>query len=624
MLTSELQEMTVIELRKLARAHKVKLSAGISKDGIVEKLGEALRDVPAQEAFAAVSAEKKTEEPTEPSAPKETEDAFSSISLAADVTSLGPRSAPVPNPVPQQPTYRPAWQARIPQHTAMRDAPAWQTQQRPSGPSRFGPQSYVPQQPTMGDTRRSPEPSRQSEPRLDGYRLGYRAAPQRQDYGYRPQRQDTRYTPRPSYPQATPQQTTGTDAYYNDQLYKPMRDPAFTDTTPPQNPDLLQLADMAPAQGVLEIMPDGYGFLRAETLLPSRKDVYVSVAQIRRYDLRTGDNVKGQSRLQRESDKFAALLVVEEVNGQQPQPVGSRPCFEELTPIYPTRRIALENGNDSKELPIRLVDLIAPIGFGQRAMIVAPPEAGKTVILREICKAVTTNDPDATVMMLLIDERPEEVTLIRDEVKAEVFATTFEESPENQTRVAETMLERAQRLVEQKQNVVILLDSLTKLTRAYQASSLQGGRTYTNTVSPAALVKPKKFFGAARNTRDGGSLTVIATIAVDTGSRVDDIIFEEFKGTANMELWLTSPSESDPIFPAINLQKSSTRKDDTLLSPEEREGLKAIRQVLGSTTNQEALVQLSDMMNQTNRHADLLARLIDWLALWEKSGFLQR
>jgi transcription termination factor Rho len=349
------------------------------------------------------------------------------------------------------------------------------------------------------------------------------------------------------------------------------------------------------------------------------------VATIRRYELRTATG-GGQGAPARDTDKFAALLYVETVNGRAAEEGAERLSFDNLVPVYPSRRIVLESDKDSSNWPMRIVNLIAPIGFGQRAMIVAPPETGKTVLLKELSKAIKQNDENAHVMMLLIDERPEAVTEIRDSVgaDAEVFASTFDIAPESQTRASETMLERAQRLVEQGQDVVILLDSLTKLTRAYQATLTQGGRAMTNTVTPAALVRPKRFFGAARNTRDGGSLTVIATILVETGSRVDDIIFEEFKGTANMELWLDLPEGNDPMFPVIDMQRSGTKKEDMLLSDQEIEGLRAIRTVLGSTTNREALIQLIELMSKTKDNTDLLHRLQDWVTMWEKSGFLIR
>ncbi len=403
------------------------------------------------------------------------------------------------------------------------------------------------------------------------------------------------------------------------------RDPQFAEQAEAGvTPDLLKVQETEPASGILEILPDGYGFLRSHTLLPGKKDIYVSMAQVRRYGLRTGDLVEGQARVRRESDKFAALLILEKLNGHEPVENPDRPSFEQMAAVYPKRRIVLESAENESNMAIRLVDLITPIGFGQRAMIVSPPESGRLTILRDISSAIKRNDPDAEVLMLLIDVAPEDVTEIRESVDAEVFASTFADAPDTQTRVSETMLERAQRLVEDGRNVVILLDSLTKLTRAYQAALAQGGRPMTNTVTPAALVKPKRFFGMARNTREGGSLTIIATIATETGSRVDDIIFEEFKNTANMELVLCSHQDTDPVYPMIDLQLSGTKKDDMLLSDEQKEGLRSIRKVLGAATNGEAVVQLIDMMKKTKCNADLLNRLQDWMALWEKSGYLRR
>ena len=321
---------------------------------------------------------------------------------------------------------------------------------------------------------------------------------------------------------------------------------------------------------------------------------------------------------------FAALLVVEKVNGAEAVENPQRLNFDQMTPVYPNKRVVLEAPDGSSSMLIRLVDLIAPIGFGQRAMIVSPPGSDSLSILRDIGCAIKRNDENAEVLMLLIDVAPEEVTEIRESAAGEVFASTFADSPEMQTRVSETMLERAERQVESGKNVVILLDSLTKLTRAYQGTLVQGSRPMSNTVTPAALVRPKRFFGAARNTREGGSLTVVATININTGSRVDDIIYEEFKGTANMELYLLSPSDSDPIHPMINLQRCGTKKDDMLLDEARKESLRSIRKVLGSATNGEAVVQLIDMMKKTKCNEDLMARLKEWVALWEKSGYLKK
>ncbi len=659
--------MTVIDLRKLARAHGVKLSAGIDKAGIVERLSEAL-EAQSEPEEASKGAPSDTDTPVQSEENEETGEAkteeLQAAPLSADVTSVQPTrpqpwkpEAPaVPGPTGDyRPAYRQALQSR-PGATLKQTVrqPAWQQPHQTGNPARFGPRvNLAPPKPAPKPEEEThyaaPQPAAQApapqqrplfpQQTVDGYRLGYRAAPTR-EYGRQDYRSNYRSQQRPdyqrsygNYPQSGYQQPNyashrAPEIYYNDSLYKPARDPAFGEPYERGQPvpEALQADEGVPASGILEILPDGYGFLRSETLLPGKKDIYVSVATIRRYELRTGDMVEGKARQQRDTDKFAALLYVETVNGRAAEEGAERLSFDNLIPVYPNRRIVLESDKDSSNWPMRIVNLIAPIGFGQRAMIVAPPETGKTVLLKELSKAIKQNDENAHVMMLLIDERPEAVTEIRDTVggDAEVFASTFDIAPESQTRASETMLERAQRLVEQGQDVVILLDSLTKLTRAYQATLTQGGRAMTNTVTPAALVRPKRFFGAARNTRDGGSLTVIATILVETGSRVDDIIFEEFKGTANMELWLDLPEGNDPMFPVIDMQRSGTKKEDMLLSDQEIEGLRAIRTVLGSTTNREALIQLIELMSKTKDNTDLLHRLQDWVTMWEKSGFLIR
>ena len=669
MLTSELNAMTVIDLRKLAKSSGVKLSAGIDKEGIIQRISDVLgvqgTDTDTSKGTLSGRETARTEiaQQVPQTIAESREDALYSTTLAADVTSVQPGgikpwgdqpTREMPDRGDYQPMYRQSLQTRS--NMSLKQPvrqPAWQ-QAHQNTPSRFGPpinytQAQAPiqaqEEPRYREVPPAPSAPKPAYPQqtLDGYRLGYRAAPAR-DYGrqdYRnnyhtpPQRNDYQ---RPAYGGNNYAQTgyqqpnyggnRTPEVYYNDNLYKPVRDQAFNepyDRTQPL-PEALQAIEGKPAAGILEILPDGYGFLRSGTLLPGKKDIYVSVAAIRRYELRTGDYVEGKAKPQRDIDKFAAMMLVEKINGKTADEGVERLAFENLIPVYPNHRIILESERNRNNWPMRIVDLIAPIGFGQRAMIIAPPESGKTVMMRELCIAMKQNDENAHVMMLLIDERPEAVTEVRDAIgdNAEVFATTFDEAPESQTRVSETMLERAQRLVEQGKNVVILLDSLTKLTRAYQATLTQGGRAMTNTVTPTALVRPKRFFGAARNTREGGSLTVIATILVDTGSRVDDIIFEEFKGTANMELWLDMPQQNEPMFPVVDMMRSGTKKEDMLLSDQEIEGLKAIRMVLGATTNQEALVQLIGMMAKTKCNADLLSRLKDWVAMWEKSGFLVR
>ena len=317
-----------------------------------------------------------------------------------------------------------------------------------------------------------------------------------------------------------------------------------------------------PVEGVLEVMPDGYGFLRGDNYLSGPKDIYVSPSQIRRFNLKTGDKVGGKARIPKEGEKFQALLFVQSINGDMPDLAARRTPFEYLTPIYPEERINLETS--PREHATRLIDLIAPIGKGQRGMVVSPPKAGKTILLKKIANAVCTNYPEIELIVLLIDERPEEVTDMQRSIKGEVIYSTFDEVPEHHTKVAEMVLERAQRLVEQRKDVVILLDSITRLARAYNLTIPPTGRTLSGGLDPGALHKPKKFFGAARNIENGGSLTIIATALVETGSRMDDVVFEEFKGTGNMELHLDRKLSEKRIFPAIDLQKSGTRREELL------------------------------------------------------------
>jgi len=319
--------------------------------------------------------------------------------------------------------------------------------------------------------------------------------------------------------------------------------------------------------GILEVLPDGYGFIRCDNYLPGENDVYVSPAQIRRFNLKTGDIVAGNTRIKSQNEKFSALLYIKEVNGFHPSEAQRRPKFEDLTPIFPNERIHLETPGSG--VAMRMVDLISPIGKGQRGMIVSQPKTGKTTLLKQIAKAVTRNHPEIKLLILLIDERPEEVTDIKESIEGknvEVIYSTFDELPDNHKRVSEMVIERAKRLVEHKQDVVILLDSITRLARAYNLTVQPSGRTLSGGLDPAALYMPKKFFGAARNMREGGSLTILATALVDTGSRMDDVVFEEFKGTGNMELVLDRSLSEKRIFPAIDLPKSSTRREDLLLS----------------------------------------------------------
>ena len=358
------------------------------------------------------------------------------------------------------------------------------------------------------------------------------------------------------------------------------------------------------AQGVLEILPDGYGFLRPFAYVPSEDDIYVSPSQIRKFDLRTGDHVAGQARPPKDSEKFFALLRVESVNSVDPDQLSQRIHFDALTPIFPEERITLVTEESAPSM--RIVDLVSPLGKGQRGLIVAPPKAGKTILLKEIANSITENYPEIELMVLLIDERPEEVTDMQRSVKGEVVASTFDEPPENHAKVADMLLEKAKRLVEHKKDVVILLDSITRLARAHNLIVPPSGRTLSGGVDPAALHKPKRFFGAARNIEEGGSLTILATALIETGSRMDDVIFEEFKGTGNMELILDRKLAERRIFPAIDVKRSGTRREEKLLSKEELDLVWNFRKVTHSTGSVEVTEMLIDAMSKTSSNKDLL------------------
>lgn len=741
----DLQSMTVLSLRKLAREKGVKLSAGLDKEGIIARISAVLGPAPqapdqpdapftaapaAQEETAEETAEEAAMEENEKPAAQEDGDA------EAEANEDGKEEAPpvIRQPAAEKPAdslqYKPAW--TNPQYTSRSSTgpvystkPAWQARSitpaprstpvlrqetvrpapapRPAGYSpRFGPDApdtsdtTPPIQTRFGPAAATP-PARRDNAEQDqdimrpaSRQEAYRPAPQDT---FRPAQQEPSYarpaqrseTLRPAYRQDNYREDTyrqdnfrgdapASDAYrpepYRQENYRQepfrqesyradnyradnYRDPTFRSealrpepvrqetyfrprretgyynrelgTSNPAVPEMLATGECGDGSGILEIHPEGYGFLRAENFLPGSKDVYVSIAQIRRFSLRTGDHIVGKTRPQREGDKYSALLYITEVNGIHPDELRDRVTFDDLTPIYPNKRITLENSADNSDLAIRLVDLIAPIGFGQRALIVAPPKAGKTTILSKIANAITRNYPDVHVMVLLVDERPEEVTDLRESIQGEVLASTFDEMPENHIRLAEMVLERAQRLVEQKKDVVVLMDSITRLSRAYNAVVPQTGRAMSGGLAPGVLHKPKRFFGAARNVREGGSLTVIATALIETGSRMDDIIFEEFKGTGNMELVLDRELSEKRVFPAVNLQKSGTRREDLLLNQKELDGIRSIRGVLSSANAKDATEQLLSMMEKTKCNSDLFAKLQDWITMWEKSGFvLQR
>ena len=361
------------------------------------------------------------------------------------------------------------------------------------------------------------------------------------------------------------------------------------------------------ADGILEVMPDGYGFIRCENYLPGENDVYVSPSQIRRFNLKTGDILVGNIRIKTQNEKYSALLYVQSVNGYKPFDAAKRKNFEDLTPIFPNERISLETEN--APLSMRMVDLLSPIGKGQRGMIVSQPKTGKTTLLKQIARSITATRPNMIVIVLLIDERPEEVTDIRESIEgpnAEVIYSTFDELPEHHKRVSEMVLERAKRLVEHKQDVVILLDSITRLARAYNLLVPPSGRTLSGGLDPAALYMPKKFFGAARNMREGGSLTILATALVETGSKMDDVVFEEFKGTGNMELVLDRKLAEKRIFPAINIQRSGTRREDLLLSKEEQEIVYALHREMSGNRAEENMEQILNFFKRTKNNKEFI------------------
>lgn len=371
--------------------------------------------------------------------------------------------------------------------------------------------------------------------------------------------------------------------------------------------DLSSLDSGNMANGILEVMPDGYGFIRCENYLPGENDVYVSPSQIRRFNLKTGDILVGNIRIKTQNEKYSALLYVQSVNGYKPFDAAKRKNFEDLTPIFPNERISLETEN--APLSMRMVDLLSPIGKGQRGMIVSQPKTGKTTLLKQIARSITTTRPNMKVIVLLIDERPEEVTDIRESIEgpnAEVIYSTFDELPEHHKRVSEMVLERAKRLVEHKQDVVILLDSITRLARAYNLLVPPSGRTLSGGLDPAALYMPKKFFGAARNMREGGSLTILATALVETGSKMDDVVFEEFKGTGNMELVLDRKLAEKRIFPAINIQRSGTRREDLLLSKEEQEIVYALHREMSGNRAEENMEQILNFFKRTKNNKEFI------------------
>lgn len=451
-------------------------------------------------------------------------------------------------------------------------------------------------QPTAGAQYRRPinnRPHSQTQPAV------------RNENGYRAERNTAgENTLQPMQQNPVPQQTSA--APQGADMVQPMRTPrpndVYDEKTYPK-----ELDSGEEASGILEVMPDGYGFIRCENYLPGENDVYVAPSQIRRFGLKTGDILRGNKRVKTQQEKFSALLFIRTINGYSIEEATRRKAFEDMTPIFPNERIRLETPGCS--VAMRVMDLVSPVGKGQRGMIVSPPKAGKTTLLKEVAKSILRTSPHVHMLILLIDERPEEVTDIKEAIigdNVEVIYSTFDELPEHHKRVSEMAIERAKRLVEHKKDVVILLDSITRLARAYNLVVPPSGRTLSGGLDPAALHMPKRFFGAARNMREGGSLTILATALVDTGSKMDDVVYEEFKGTGNMEMILDRRLSEKRIFPAIDLAKSGTRREDLLLNPDELEAINIMRKALNGLKPDDATDRILDMFARTRNNNEFV------------------
>ncbi|MBE5789143.1 MAG: transcription termination factor Rho [Clostridiales bacterium] len=603
MTENELKAMTVVQLKQLARELKVTLGAGIDKAGIVKKLLAAHEaSLSPEEAEAERLAEEVSADMGQPAEPK-----FQAAWHNSDSPVHAARPAH-----PQPATYggRPAWQTTSP---SGRHLTAEQQHIQPRRPGaavpRFGPASVHSPAPA------AEEPAAPAAPSFSPASSYGPVSPLPEKRFSRSG--DSGFGPRSSGPVVMSSYSAGPAPSRSYEPFSPIQ-PQETGITAPSLEDLLASGEYEEGSGVLELHPDGYGFLRAASFLPSSRDVYVSMAQIRRFGLRTGDLVEGKIRPQREGDKYAALLYITTVNGVPEESAFTRPVFDEMTPVYPTKRISLEAADGHSQVDMRLVDLIAPLGFGQRALILAPPETGKTDIMCGFARIICQNYPDVQVLMLLIDVTPEDATMIRDSVPCQVLSSTFDQAPEAHLRLSEIVLERAMRLVEQKKDVVLLVDSLTRLAKIYTTAAAQQGRSLPGMVNPASLFRAKRLFGAARSCKEGGSLTVIAAMDIQTGSKVDDSVVEEFKGTANMELTLDQAVARAGVRPAINLQHSFTKNADILLSESQKEGLSMVRAMLSTATSAVAIPQLISMMDKAETNADLLIKIKDWMALMNR------
>ena len=683
----DFSQLTVLELRKVAKAMGVQLGAGISKAGIIEKLDRARNakysDIPAvpmdftpipksddkqespvekAEVPAAVKDEKPSESPAPASkqpVPAAAKSETAAPAVAAPAVAASAVAAPKPEAEKPAAPAQPASDAR-PAISGFR--PAYQA---PATPPRFGSKpAYQASSNSFGNRPARPQgndfarparpvnytrfgPAAQADSTndrsYDAPRTTSSWADRRPAYGSDvPDRRSAYGTDVPdrrlAYGTDAPRSAFGTDVPRYSRSYdapsafdsvrarqpgfnSPQRDvPSDLQSMWAGSPsDMLSPAECQDGSGILELHPDGYGFLRGASLTPSNRDIYVSMAQVRRFYLRTGDFVTGKVRPQRDGDKYSAMLYITEVNGCPADSVANRPAFDALTPCYPHEHITLEvEGGSSEFLDMRLIDLVAPIGFGQRGLIHCPPAVDKAHLLSSIANAASICHPDAVVMTLLLGSTPEDATLYRDHTHGEVIVSTFDQTPENHLRITDMVLERAERLVEMKKNVILLVDSLTYLSKVYTTAAVQQGRQTIGMVNPVSLQKAKKLFGAARCLREGGSLTIFAVMNIETGSRVDDSIAEDLKGTANMELVLDTAAARAGIYPPVNLLLSGTKRAELIASKEQLDGIKLIHEMLGSLRAVDMIPQLLSMLEKTTNNEDLLVRIKDWAALMKQ------
>lgn len=613
----DFSQLTVLELRKVAKAMGVQLGAGISKAGIIEKLDRARNakysDIPAvpMDFTPIPKSDDKQESPVE------------KAEVPAAVKDEKPSESPAPaNKQPVPAADKP--ETAAPAVAAPAVAAPKPEAEKPAAPA---------------------QPASDARPAISGFRPTYGSdVPDRRPaYGTdapdrRPAYGSDLPDRRPAYGTDAPRSAFGTDAPRYSRSYdapsafdsgrarqpgfnSPQRDvPSDLQSMWAGSPsDMLSPAECQDGSGILALHPDGYGFLRGASLTPSNRDIYVSMAQVRRFYLRTGDFVTGKVRPQRDGDKYSAMLYITEVNGCPADSVANRPAFDALTPCYPHEHITLEvEGGSSEFLDMRLIDLVAPIGFGQRGLIHCPPAVDKARLLSSIANAASICHPDAVVMTLLLGGTPEDATLYRDHTHGEVIASTFDQTPENHLRITDMVLERAERLVEMKKNVILLVDSLTYLSKVYTTAAVQQGRQTIGMVNPVSLQKAKKLFGAARCLREGGSLTIFAVMNIETGSRVDDSIAEDLKGTANMELVLDTAAARAGIYPPVNLLLSGTKRAELIASKEQLDGIKLIHEMLGSLRAVDMIPQLLSMLGKTTNNEDLLVRIKDWAALMKQ------